>query len=138
MGMIEINWKPDRRTLRQFGLIGLAVFGGLCALTTSKHGVDWRTWALGAGAAYCGLGALALPAALKPLFVGMSVAGAPIGWVVSHVILAIVYFLILTPLGLVMKLIGRDSMERRFDRAAKTYWVARRTDVESARYFRQS
>jgi saxitoxin biosynthesis operon SxtJ-like protein len=137
MGMIEINWNPERRTLRQFGLIGIAVFGGLGAFTAWRHGIDWKPIVLWGLAAFCGIAALTAPRLLRPLFVGMSVAAAPIGFVVSHVILAIVYFGIFTPIALAMRLAGRDAMQRRYDRSAKTYWTERPRETKSERYFRQ-
>ena len=55
----------------------------------------------------------------------------------THLLLAAVYFGVLTPIGLIMRLAGRDPMERRIDRAAPTYWVARRPVTDVRRYFRQ-
>lgn len=135
--MIEVNWNPDRRMLRQFGLIGLAVFAAMAAWGAWRHGPTTSTVVLGALAAGFGLLALAVPAALKWVFIGMSVVSAPIGFVVSHVILGIIYFLLFTPVALVFKLVGRDSMCRRFDRGAKTYWTERPRNVPSTSYFRQ-
>jgi hypothetical protein len=51
--------------------------------------------------------------------------------------MAIIFYLVVTPVGIIMRLTGRDPMERAFDRTAKTYWKPRRTDPDSARYFRQ-
>ncbi|MFO0829111.1 MAG: SxtJ family membrane protein [Phycisphaerales bacterium] len=62
----------------------------------------------------------------------------PIGWSLSHVLLAIVFYLVVTPIGIALRLAGRDPMERRFDRAAKTYWKRREPIVDSERYLRQS
>ncbi|MEX0979180.1 MAG: SxtJ family membrane protein, partial [Pirellulales bacterium] len=64
-------------------------------------------------------------------------AAFPIGWLVSHLLIAAIYFLLITPIALVMRAVGRDPLSRRFDRAAKTYWVPRRQDSDPARYFRQ-
>jgi hypothetical protein len=58
--------------------------------------------------------------------------------VVSHVVLAIVYYLVVTPIGLVMRLVGYDAMKRRFDGEATTYWVHRPDNAADAKsYFRQ-
>jgi hypothetical protein len=138
MKMIEFNWNPDRRMLRQFGGIGFAVFGGLAAWSAYRHGFGWLPVALGALSAFCGAAALAAPAALRPLFVGLSIVTVPIGFVVSHVLLGVVYFGLFTPVRLVQALVGRDALARRFDRAAKTYWSPREVDVPAARYYRQS
>ena len=61
----------------------------------------------------------------------------PIGWVVSHLAMAAVYYVAVTPIGLVMRLVGRDPMERQLDRERATYWVERTRDGDADRYFRQ-
>ena len=75
---------------------------------------------------------------MRMVFLGMSYLAWPIGFVVSHIILAAVYYLVLTPVGLVMRLVGYDPMKRRFDRDGSSYWIARDpSGVDSKRYFRQ-
>jgi hypothetical protein len=61
----------------------------------------------------------------------------PIGWVISHLILLATYYLVFTPVGLLMRLVGYDPLNRRFDRAAKSYWTQHDSGVETARYFKQ-
>jgi hypothetical protein len=64
-------------------------------------------------------------------------AAAPVGWTVSHLVLAIVYYGVVTPLGLIMRLLGHDPMRRRFDRSAESYWIERGRRRASSDYFRQ-
>jgi hypothetical protein len=72
------------------------------------------------------------------VFLGMSYAAWPIGFVVSHVILALVYYLVFTPVGLAMRIFRYDPMNRRFDDAAQSYWVVRDpAATPPKRYFRQ-
>jgi hypothetical protein len=61
----------------------------------------------------------------------------PIGWVVSHVVFAAVYYLVFTPIGWLLRASGHDPMERQWDRAAMTYWKRRGEAPEAERYFRQ-
>ena len=68
---------------------------------------------------------LVSPGLLRIVYLGMIYATLPIGIVVSYVILAATYYLVLTPIGLVMRLCGYDPMHRRFDRKAESYWVPR-------------
>ena len=74
---------------------------------------------------------------LRIVFLLASYATFPIGFVVSYVILAVVYYLVLTPIGLVLRLTGYDPMQRRFDRNAKTYWTPREQEESTEQYFRQ-
>jgi hypothetical protein len=62
---------------------------------------------------------------------------SPVGSVVSQVLLAVVYFVVVTPLALVMRASGRDPLERRLDPAAPTYWIRRDGVRPMAGYFRQ-
>ena len=55
----------------------------------------------------------------------------------GYLLLVIIFYLIVTPLGLVMRMLGRDPMQRKFDRSAASYWIERPQHDETARYFRQ-
>ena len=83
------------------------------------------------------LNSLVLPAGNRPLFVGLILVTFPIGIVVSYVLMGFVFYVVFTPVALVFKVIGRDPLERRFDREAKTYWVKRRPVEGTERYFKQ-
>ena len=136
MAMMEINWNPSRKELRQFGFLCLAFFGGLAAYNWYHGGVTLAVELLTAAALIGGvLGAVA-PQLLKYVFVGWIVAVFPIGWTVSHLLLGFIYFFILTPIGLLLRLLGQDPMNRSFDPGAKTYWSTHE-QAPVARYFRQ-
>jgi hypothetical protein len=137
MAVVDINWHPTARELR--------IFAGLQWLFCGI--VAWYAWkthaAPGVAAILCGvssgvalLGLLA-PRAIRPVYVGWMLAVFPIGWVVSHVVLAAVFFLVITPIGATLRLLGHDPLHRRYDRAANTYWIARRDPPDADRYFRQ-
>lgn len=147
MALVELNLNPAPRQLRTFGLIGLAVFGGLAAWAAFQgrlFGMDLGPEAarlagftLAGLAGLCGVLAAAWPKGLKPLFIGLSVITLPIGLVVSHVVMLALFFLVLTPLGLAMRAGGWDAMERRLSRGEKTYWKRRSPAPRVDRYFRQ-
>ncbi|HEX7880400.1 MAG TPA: SxtJ family membrane protein [Candidatus Eisenbacteria bacterium] len=145
--MIDLNLKPDRKHLRDFGWVALVVFGLLGAVVTWKHAIvgihlsepATRTtamvlWGLGA---LSGLLSMVRPEWNRFLYIGLMLAAFPIGFVVSHVIIAIIFFVIITPVGLVFRLMGRDALSRRFDRNAPSYWVDKKPVESVERYFRQ-
>lgn len=137
--MIEINRNPSPKVLRQFAGIWFPAFCALVAFWLWKGGapVVAAQVAVGVGLVLGLLGLIA-PPLIKPVFVGLSVLTFPIGWVVSNLVLVLAFFLIFTPIGLFMRLIGRDALSRRFDRAATTYWVAHDPAAKGpSRYFRQ-
>jgi polyferredoxin len=135
MAMISINWNPSRRELRQFAGLCLVFFGGIAAWMYARHGAGpWPT-TLAALAVGLGIPGLAFPVLLKPIYVGWMAAAFPIGWTVSHVLLGVIFYGIVTPIGLLLRLIGRDPMNRKFEPQAKSYWIEHEP-AESARYFR--
>jgi hypothetical protein len=147
MALIEINWTPDRRQLRGFGIICLVAFGAIGAWIYFRHsvfglgmteGTAARTaYTLWGVAVVCAVLGVAAPAALRPLYVVLSAITLPVGFVVSHVVLASLFYLVLTPMGLVMRLTGWDPLCRRFDRDAETYWVRHEPVTDVKRYYRQ-
>ena len=73
---------------------------------------------------------------MRLVYVGLMVAVFPIGWVVSHLLMTLFYFLFLTPIGILMRLLGNDPMQRRLDRDATSYWVKHDPGRRADRYFR--
>jgi uncharacterized membrane protein len=138
MSIFEIHWSPSPRELRQF--VGLW-FPAFFALVGGLVGCHTRSWTAAAWvwlpAAAVSLVAIMVPRFARWLYIGWTAAALPIGWVVGHVILATIYYVLVTPIALMMRLVGRDPLSRRFDREATTYWIARSSRVDPQRYFRQ-
>jgi hypothetical protein len=138
MSVVQINTDPTRKQLNQFGFIWLGfltLFGVIAWLKLDAQTLAKVLWVLAVVVPVVGWLA---PAFMRLVFVGMSYLAWPIGFVVSHVVLALVYYLVFTPIGLVMRLIGYDPMRRLFDPGAATYWIARDPKASDAkRYFRQ-
>jgi hypothetical protein len=112
-----------------FALAGGAVRSGVDPWTVAT--ALWAVGVLAAGMVWIS------PEAGRRLYEGWMLAALPIGWTLSHLVLGAVYYLVLTPIGLVMRLMGRDPMLRRFDRAAKSYWIERSPRADPSRHFRQ-
>lgn len=137
MSMIELKTDATKKELAWFGVL-LAAFFGLVGLVvwraTGTPAISRYLW--GAGIVLA-LVYYAVPPLRRPMFFGWMYAAYPIGWVVSHVILGLIFYAFLTPVGWLMRLFGYDPMERRFDRSAASYWVERERSADPARYFRQ-
>jgi hypothetical protein len=65
------------------------------------------------------------PRILKPLNTAMMFVGMSIGWVLTRTILIILFCLIFFPIGLILRISGHDSMNRRFNPKEESYWIAR-------------
>ncbi|HYW79699.1 MAG TPA: SxtJ family membrane protein, partial [Thermoguttaceae bacterium] len=138
MNLVRINKNPSRRDLTIFGLIWLVFYGVVGGIVWGKSGSTTAAtviWALAVGVPVVGW---LVPSLMRVVYLGMCYVSYPIGLVVSHVILAIVYFLVITPIGLLMRMLGHDPMHRRFDPDAETYWIPREQPERIERYFRQS
>jgi len=138
MSIVRINRNPTRRQLNQFGFIWLgflSFFGVVAWFKLDQPDLAKGLWV--AAIAVPVVGWLA-PAFMRLVFLGMSYAAWPIGFVVSHVILALVYYLVMTPIGLVMRVFGYDPMTRRRDSSGGSFWIERSTrDGGPESYFRQ-
>jgi hypothetical protein len=138
MALIDVNWKPGKRELRQFAAMFL-VFG-LAAGTAIHFFKDWHplvSQILWGAALVLGLAGLAVPALARPVYVVMMAVALPIGFVVSTILMTLIFFLVLTPTGLVMRRFGYDPMRRRPDPEVSSYWIRRPATVDVRRYLRQ-
>jgi hypothetical protein len=135
--MIDLNLNPSKRELRIFSLAAFVFLTIVAWLVWRKSGSTTAATVLVAlGVIIAALG-LTVPRTIKPVFIALMVINYPIGWVVTHIVMAFIFYLVVTPLAAIMKLAGRDPMERRFDRSATTYWKPRPTETDPSRYFRQ-
>src|SRR5947207_1868237 len=126
----DIPWGPGDRTLRQFG--GLLVLSAAAAAWLRE---ELRGPAL--VAAMVGTTGLLRPGALRPLYVGWMLAVFPVSWLASRLLLALLFYGLVTPVGLLFRLAGRDALRRRRGREESSYWQPRGEGTDSLRYFRQ-
>ena len=135
--MLELTRNPSEADLRWFGRLLPAFVAVLGSLSRWRFGapiVGDVIWAVGGVVVFVYFLA---PSTKRPIFLGWMAAAYPIGWTISHVLLGGIYYLLLCPIGLVLRLMGRDELMLTFDRQAKTYWIPRPTRSDDSRYFHQ-
>lgn len=138
MSLVAINRHPTARQLNQFGFIWLGFMSFFGAVAWFKLGAPTAAKALWVAAVVVPVVGWMMPSFMRLIFVGMSYAAWPIGMVVSHVVLALVYYLVITPIGLLMRIFGYDPMTRRPNRADRSRWVERTGSNRGPEsYFRQ-
>ena len=124
MSLVQIDWKPDGPALRRFGRT--VIIGSLLIAAVFHWGRGWTTAALvlaGAGVVVGGLGLTGSVAARPGYLAWMGIAFV-MGNIVSRVVMAVVYYLVVTPLGLVMRMVGRDRLALgAAARRRATHWV---------------
>lgn len=132
----DVSFRPSSRVLRQFAVLVFAVFGGLAVWYGLVREQPAPATVFGLVALAIGLLALIVPQAIRPIFVAWVVVAFPIGWTVSRVLLALIFYGLFTPLALVFRLIGRDRLERRRpDR--HTYWRPKAPPTRISDYLQQ-
>jgi hypothetical protein len=139
VALIELDLNPSKRDLRLFGLVWFplvfAVIGALVLFRTGSLPVAAAIW--GGGLAVSVVGLL-VPAFLRLVYLGVLHAVYPIGWAVSSLLLATIYYLVITPMGLALRAVGRDALKLRRDRSARSHWVPYEPPESAERYFEQS
>ena len=118
-----MNSPPPLPSDRSFGVTFVVVFALLAALGW------WRAWAWAvwpAGLALLTLAVtLARPALLHPLNRQWMRLAELLHRIVSPIVLGAIFYGMFTPVAAFMRIIGRDAMRRRFEPAARTYWIER-------------
>ena len=136
--MISVQWNPERKQLRQFAAIWFPAFCALVGWMVGKKTGLWSgveiAWAACAVVAVAGF---VHPPLIRPVFVGLILTTFPIGWVVSHVLLGAIFYGVVTPIGLILRLTGHDSLQLKPPRA-DTLWKRPVGKTDPASYLRQS
>ena len=134
--MIALDLKPGNRQLRTFGAAALVAFG---LLGWWLHANAHPAWALACwiAAGVSALAALAWPKANLPLYLALSVVAFPIGVALSYLVLGLMWYVVITLVALAFRALGKDPLQRRFDRGAATYWQPYPRSEDPERYFRQ-
>jgi hypothetical protein len=137
MRWADIPFNPSARTLRQFAGLWIGFFLLLAV---------WQWWRGDSGLGAMALVVVALtvgplglvwPRLIRPIFVGWMVLAFPIGWLVSHVVVAGLYFGLFTPMAIVFRLMGRDALSLRKDQSSDSYWTVKPQVTDPRRYLRQ-
>ena len=143
--MIPLDFHPGLRQLRQFCLTALVVLPLLAWLFTGRPTPNvWTTFHSALVGSLIAVGAIlsvlsfVVPAAVRPVYIAVMLIAFPIGLVISELILLLTWLLLFTPLAVIFRLIGRDALDRRFDRSTDTYWRPKRQPKTIESYFRQS
>lgn len=136
MSLIPVERNPSRRQLAIFGLVWLAAFAVFGGMALWRGNLPWMAALWGVAVLVPGVGCF-VPALLRGVYVAMAWLTLPLGVVVSLTVLAAVYYLVLAPTGLLLRLSGYDPMCRRRDPKAVSYWMPRAPADDIRRYFRQ-
>jgi hypothetical protein len=123
---------PRRSQLRSFGIgfFGILGFIGWLLWSKSNHAA-YVLWAMAAGFGVAGIFA---PASLGPVYRPWMVFAGKLAWFNTRLLLAITFYLVITPTGLVMRLFGRDPMTRR--KGSGSYWIKPPPSARGTKHFK--
>jgi len=113
-----------RKELRHFGLLVGAVFTVIGLWPLVFRGESLRLWAIGIGGLLIAFGGI-LPQLLAPIHKGWMWVGHILGWINTRILLGVVFYALVTPIGLVLRLMGKDTMRQAFTESSMTYRVVR-------------
>ena len=123
----------NKAGLRSFGLITGAIFvvlfGLLFPFILNRAFPLWP-WII-AGVLW--VSALALPNSLRMVYIGWMKVGSVLGWINTRIILGAMYYLLVTPMGVVMRFVGFDPMAKNFNEKMVTYRIVK--EVLSKKHF---
>ena len=126
--------KTGPRDLRKFGLLVGGVLAALGILYLRRKARC--PWFLILGIVLLAFGVV-LPRVLKYVYIAWMTLAIALGFLMAHVILTLFFFLIITPLGLVARLVGKDFLNLKLDKQAATYWIRREQRIRTQANYEQ-
>jgi Saxitoxin biosynthesis operon protein SxtJ len=124
-----------RKEVRKFGALMAAVLTVIAVYMLYRGNAHWP-WLLGGAVVFLLAGLAAYPV-LRPVYIGWMKFAFVLGWINTRILLGLVFFLVVTPIGLILRLLGKDLLDERIDRSATSYWVKRgREEFDPKRYER--
>lgn len=112
---------------RNFGLVFFIVFL-IVSLWPLTYGAQIRIWSITLSLVFLILG-LMNSQLLTPLNKLWFKFGMTLGAIVAPLVMGIVFFLVVTPIGLVMRIIGKDLLNKKYDKGKNTYWIKRNVPI---------
>ena len=120
--MIRIKSSLTPRERIVFAVVWVALASLLAALRYSRHGLSTEVWVWGGVAIIPIVVGTIQFKQIDRLYRALAFITAPIGWVLGHVILGLIWWGLITPLGCLRRMTGYDPMRRSAGRGLATYW----------------
>lgn len=112
---------------RSFGIVFAVVFAIIALWPLVFHGNPVRLWALAVAVVFLVL-SFAAPQALKPLNLIWFKFGMLLSKIISPIVMGIIFFITVTPIGLIRRIKDPDPLNQAFDKEADSYWIVREKD----------
>ena len=123
------------RAVRAFGLLFAGLFGILTGILFWRGNAQGNYYAL-IGPVFL-LAGLFFPGALRQVYRLWMLLAFTLGWITTRTILVLAYWIIMTPMGLLMRISGKDVLDERIDRSATSYWKKHEPVPDRRQYNKQ-
>ncbi len=133
----DVPLHPTRKALRQFAAAWLVFFLAFGLHQYFVRGHHTAGTGLMVMAVVLGPVGLIWPMALRWLFVGWMVLAFPIGWLVSLIMVAVMFYGVITPVAFIFRLRGRDLLKRKPAPDQASFWLPKQEPADIRSYFRQ-
>jgi hypothetical protein len=139
----EVNWNPDVAERRKFArslVIGFPCIAVLLILASWLKTGAWKiepALMIGGAGLAIGLLLLALPAIARPFYFIWYGLACVMGLVVGNILLAVVFYILITGVGLASRIAGKGSISKTSDKQATSYWKDAKPVGDPQRYYRQ-
>ncbi len=117
--------KTETKPLRDFGLLVGGIFAVMGLWPLLIRGEPLRLWAVGIGLTLVGFG-LTVPVVLRPLHTAWMWIGHVLGWVNTRIILSVVFYGLITPISIVFRMMGKETIPHKFAESRSTYRIIRK------------
>ena len=121
------NIRSEKSDLRKFGITIGIILVMIAGFLFWKEKESFQIF-LTVGAVLCIFGVV-IPVILKPIYWIWMIFATILGWIMTRIILSILFYVILTPIGLIPRLFGKQFLELKWNRTNRTYWNYRSGDV---------
>ena len=119
-----VKKRDEIKDLKQFGFVFAGILLVAGTINFFKGRVVWYTSFFSLGLVAISL-ALVTPKSLKPVYIIFTKIAHAIGWFNTRLILILIYFVIVTPMAILLKISGKDPLNRKIDKNEKSCWIKR-------------
>ena len=120
--MIE-QVNASRKNVRNFGFLFGGIFLAASVYMIYRGNGAW-IWSAAAALVFGAGGAVLYPL-MKPVYTAWMLFAFALGWINTRVLLGAFFYFVMTPLGLILRLSGKDLLDEKIDRSAVSYWIKR-------------
>lgn len=112
----------DKKQVRTFGLMlaAILIVFGVLQFYKDRHSLAYVLYVSGVISA---ASALFFQPVIKPIYIIMMKMAHVLGWINTRILLGLLFYIILTPTGLLMRMFGRDILDQNINPDSKDYWI---------------